>query len=140
MPHCRYRRDNVPKTFPQRRVSDQHLVWKRLRPGLFVARAHGSKLDHLLSRVVLCKINSDNKNPHFAGVLSPLPDSNRGPPPYHGDCGPPRPGLGSPLHMLLLLQIPRFERAVTTGLESPRMDPPDLQLVPKTCPQPAGWW
>lgn len=28
--------------------------------------------------------NPDNKNPRCAGALSPLPDSNRGPPPYHG--------------------------------------------------------
>lgn len=73
----------------------------------------------LLSKEVLDTLNLDNKNPRFAGILSPLPDSNRGPPPYHGDCGPRWPVVGRPLYMLLFLQIAEFEWAVKRGLESP---------------------
>ena len=41
----------------------------------------------LLSRKVLDALDGDNKNPRFAGVLGPLPDSNRGPPLYEeGPC------------------------------------------------------
>src|SRR6516225_7300975 len=39
--------------------------------------------EYLLVREVLDALKADNKNPRCAGVLSPLPDSNRGPPPYH---------------------------------------------------------
>ena len=41
-------------------------------------------VESLPFKVVLYALKSDNKNRRFAAVLSPLPDSNRGPPPYHG--------------------------------------------------------
>jgi hypothetical protein len=76
---------NIPKTYPQSSVSAERLGWKSLYPGLLRLSAHRPSVDHLLSRVVLYVISPDNKNPSVAGVLSPPPDSNRGPPPYHGD-------------------------------------------------------
>jgi hypothetical protein len=41
-------------------------------------------VESLRFKVVLYTLKSENKNCRFAGVLSPLPDSNWGPPPYHG--------------------------------------------------------
>ena len=47
------------------------------------------------------------------------------------------PAFPSPFYTLLSLQIPGFEGAVVSGVESPRIDPTDPEPVPKTCPQPA---
>jgi hypothetical protein len=76
--------EDAPETCPQSSVPDGRLGWRSLYPGFLRLSAHRLNINHLLSRVVLYAISPDNKNPRFAGVLSPLPDSNRGPPPYHG--------------------------------------------------------
>jgi hypothetical protein len=81
---------------------------------------------------------SERKCGFAGGSRSPLTDSNRRPPPYHGDCEPRRSSLGGPLYVVLFLEIAGLVRAVASGLESPSGDPTYLQPVPKTCPQPAA--
>ncbi len=52
--------------------------------GISVSAPSRRLVESLPFKVVLYALKSDNKNRRFAAVLSPLPDSNRGPPPYHG--------------------------------------------------------
>ena len=49
-------------------------------------------------REMLFRIRSDNRSGRFAGISSPLTDSNRRPPPYHGGALPAElRGLGQPV-------------------------------------------
>jgi hypothetical protein len=74
----------LPKTCPQCSTRPTRLADFRSFPGSFDYAGSGYLVEPLLFRVVLYALNSDNTNPRFAALLSPLPDSNRGPPPYHG--------------------------------------------------------
>jgi hypothetical protein len=122
------RRSSCPSAAPV-----QSPVFKPLR----ASRAIHAGRAALLSRVVLYAPNLGNKNPRFAGVLSPLPDSNRGPPPYHGDFAFRRCGVRSPFYMAVSLRISGL--APTESWVSSEPDPtrqtPDLspRPVPKGC-------
>jgi len=63
--------------------------------------------------------SSDNKNPGVRGFLSPLPDSNRGPPPYHGGFAPRLRDLGRVLGNALSLEFGWFLRLQHPFLEGP---------------------
>ncbi len=63
--------------------------------------------------------SSDNKNPRVRGFLSPLPDSNRGPPPYHGGFGLRLRDLGKAPKRALSLQFGSFLRVKHRFLEEP---------------------
>src|SRR5205814_10541403 len=60
----------------------------RLFSGDFsVGPPHGDPSSPSLSRSCSMRSNETTKNRRFAAVLSPLPDSNRRPPPYHSWSG-----------------------------------------------------
>jgi hypothetical protein len=59
------------------------------------------------------------KTSAFAGVLSPLPDSNRGPPPYHGGCGQQLWDAENAFGSALSLQFAWFSGLLPHLLEGP---------------------
>ena len=87
--------------------------------------------------VLLCT-GFDNRNTRFAGTSSPLTDSNRRPPPYHGGFPRGRPDAGSRSTWRLPLGFGKYKAVEATRPESPRLDPAGLQPIPKTCPHAAA--
>jgi hypothetical protein len=79
-------------------------------------------------------LGSHQKGP-FCRYLSPLPDSNRGPPPYHGGFELQLHGAATALISALSLQLGWFFCPSHHRLEAPRASPKNPKPVPKTCPQ-----
>jgi hypothetical protein len=76
------------------------------------------------------------RRPRFAGPLqSPLTDSNRRPPPYHGGFELQLHGAATALISALSLQLGWFFCQSHHRLEAPRASPKNPEPVPKTCPQ-----
>jgi hypothetical protein len=72
----------------------------------------------------------------FAGLFrSPLTDSNRRPPPYHGGCAPLLCAAGRLLRRGLSLQRGVFRCLLDTILEGPRAAPEGPEPVPKPGPK-----
>ena len=71
---------------------------------------------------------------------SPLTDSNRRPPPYHGEFASGRRDLESTLYIADCLLIVGFEPTESMVVEAPRVDPVDPECVPKTGPHVLGRW
>ena len=91
----------------------------------------------LLHREVFVGVVFDNKNRPFAGSLSfqksPLTDSNRRPPPYHGEFALRLCDLGKALGSALSLQSGWFLRSVPLALNDP--EPP--RGAPNLSPEPS---
>ena len=75
------------------------------------------------------------QNRPFCRYLSPLPDSNRGPPPYHGGFGLRLCDAGKALCSALSLQVGWFISSLHPSLEGPSASPEILGPVPRTYPQ-----
>jgi hypothetical protein len=81
------------------------------------------------------RFNTDNAIVRFAGTSSPLPDSNRRPPPYHGGWGSAPGSEEKRVSCLGLLYSSAVAPCSLLFLEAPRAALRHLSVVPKTCPQ-----
>jgi hypothetical protein len=86
------------------------------------------------SKEVLLRIRSDNRSRCFAGISSPLTDSNRPPPPYHGGFALLRWDLGEAPDSALSLQFSWFLHLSHPSLEVPWAAPKGPEPVPRPSP------
>ena len=83
---------------------------------------------------VLFCIKSDNRSSRFAGISSPLTDSNRRPPPYHGDFAA-RGAASRSRPTWCFAGSWKGLRATRRMLQPTRVALADPEPVPKMCPQ-----
>jgi DNA-binding CsgD family transcriptional regulator len=86
-------------------------------------------------REMLFRVRSDNRSGRFAGISSPLTDSNRRPPPYHGGFDLLVSDVGTALPIALFCISPDLSACCPLPLKNPEPPRKSPNLSPKPVPK-----